>query len=196
LSGGVAFASGGVGQAFQLDGTTGSVDIPNSASLNPTGPFSIECWIKASAPQSASQSLVVDKSHGWADGTGWALQSNPGGTMAFFYGNGGPSGDPAYFPYVATTNSVLDDQWHHLAGVWTGAQIQIYMDGLLHGSLAQSLPPANNSRDAEIGRSWGGGVPTRFFRGLIDEVTYYNTALSPADIRAIYNARGAGKCKR
>ena len=39
----------------------------------------------------------------------------------------------------------------------------------------------------EIGRSWGGGAPTRFFHGLIDEVTYYNRALTPAQLQQLYD---------
>jgi hypothetical protein len=195
VAGGV-YAPGEVRQAFSLDGTSGWVDIPNSASLSPTGPFSIECWVQASSQQFFSQALVVDKSHGWTDGTGWGMQTVPGtGQAGFFYGIGGPTGDPMYFPYVTTTNSILDDQWHHLAGVWTGTQLEIYEGGVLQGSLSQTNLPASNSRDVEIGRSWGAGAPARFFRGLIDEVTYFNRALSSNDVAAIFNAGAAGKCK-
>ncbi len=195
LLGAGGYADGEVGPAFNLDGQSAWIDIPNSASLNPTGPFSVECWIKASSQQSSPQSLIVDKSHGFTDGTGWAIQTNPNGTAAFFYGIGGPTGDASYFPFVVTTNSVLDDQWHHLAGVWTGTQLEIYEDGVLQDSLSETTLPASNTRDAEIGRSWGGGSPTRFFNGLIDEVTFYNRALSASDVQAIFNAGAAGKCK-
>ena len=40
LMAGGTYAQGEVRQAFSFDGTSGWVDIPNSASLNPTGPFS------------------------------------------------------------------------------------------------------------------------------------------------------------
>jgi hypothetical protein len=194
LNGGVVFASGQVRQAFRFDGTTGWVEVPPSDSFNPTGPFSVECWINGSPSQASPQSLIVDKSHGFVDGTGWALQTAPSGAgnAQFFYGLGSV---PTPFPVVTTASSVLDDQWHHLAGVWTGAQLQLYQDGVLQDTLNQTTLPANNSRQVEIGRSWGGGTPTRFFRGLIDEVTYYNRSLSSNDVAAIFGAGPAGKCK-
>jgi hypothetical protein len=195
LTGGVTFTNGQVGPAFSLDGNSGWVDVPNSDSLNPTGPFSVECWINASSQQFFPQSLIVDKSHGWTEGTGWGIQTTADGTAGFFYGVGGPLGLTNWFPYVATSNSVLDNQWHHLAGVWTGTQLQIYEDGVLQNTFDQSATPANNSRDVEIGRSWGGGTPTRFFHGLIDEVTYYNRALTAAEIESIFSAGSVGKCK-
>jgi hypothetical protein len=55
-------------------------------SLNPSGPFSVDAWIQAASQQ--TQSLIVDKSHGWTDGTGWGVQTNLDGTACFFYGTG------------------------------------------------------------------------------------------------------------
>src|ERR1039458_4050789 len=194
LKDGATFAAGKVGQAFSLDGVSNWVDIPSSDLLNPTGPFSVECWIKASPQQNFQQVLIVDKSHGFIDGTGWGLQTVQSGNACFFYGVGGTASTND-FPIVVTANSVLDDQWHHLAGTWTGTQLQIYEDGVLQGTLNQTYIPSNNSRDAEIGRSWGGGTPIRFFHGLIDEVTYYNRSLSSNEVTAIFDAGAAGKCK-
>jgi hypothetical protein len=196
LSGGVTFSNGLVGQAFALDGVSGCVLVPNSAQLNPTGPFSVECWIKASPSQNFPQVLIVDKSHGFVDGTGWLLQTAPGGTVGFGYGDGGDTGSSVNFPVVNATASVLDNQWHHIAGVWTGVELQIYLDGGLQATLGQTRMPVNNTRGVEIGRAWGGGSPTRFFNGLIDEVAYYNTALTSNQVYAIYFAGAAGKCKQ
>src|SRR5258708_12314346 len=43
-----------------------------------------------------------------------------------------------------------------------------------------------------MGRNPGFG---EYFQGRIDEVGIYNRALAPAEIQAIYNAGGAGRCK-
>jgi hypothetical protein len=86
LQNGATFAPGKVGPAFSLDGIDDFIFIPHNASLNPTGPFSVDAWIKANPIQLSTdhQFVIVDKSHGWTDGTGWALQGNPDGTVAFF----------------------------------------------------------------------------------------------------------------
>ena len=192
LQGGAGFANGKVGQAFNLDGVDDFVQIPHSNTLNPSGPFSVDVWIRANSTQSSAQSLIVDKSHGFADGTGWAMQTNANGTVAFFYGTGLGGSD---FHGVDTLTSVLDNQWHHLAGVFTGTEFRIYMDGVLQNTLAFNAPISNNTRAVNIGASWGGGTPTRFFRGLIDEVEYFNRALSPDEVLGIFKAGSAGKCK-
>ena len=157
-------------QAFSLDGVNDFVVIPHNDSLNPTGPFSVDTWLKANPSQSYPQVLIVDKSHGWTDSTGWLMQTNPDGTACFGYGLGGSgSGN---FNLACTQASILDDQWHHLAGVWTATEIQMYEDGLLQNVVNSTSLPVNNSRDVHIGMSWGGGSPTRFFHGLVDEVEY------------------------
>jgi hypothetical protein len=197
LFGSATFTTGLVGQAFSFDGSSAYVLVPNSDELNPTGPFSVEFWVQASSTQYFPQVLLVDKSHGWTDNTGWLFQTylNYSGLVGFGFGLGG--GGPPYLNFAAvyTTSSVLDDQWHHLAGVWTGSELQIYFDGSLQGAALQTTLPVNNTRDVEFGCSWGGGTRTRFFNGLIDEVSYYNIALSSNQIYAIYIAGAAGKCK-
>jgi Concanavalin A-like lectin/glucanases superfamily/Bacterial Ig domain len=191
LQGGIAFAASRVGQAFSLDGFDDSVIIPHSEDLNPTGPFSVECWIQAAADQHSPDGyfLVVDKSHGFIDYTGWVMQGNPDGTVGFGFGVGF-----GWAPGATTLTSVRDNQWHHLAGVFTGSAVELYLDGVLQGSLPESSLPAGNTRPVEIGQAWGGGFPRRFFHGLIDEVSYYNRALTAGEVQSIYAAGSAGKC--
>jgi hypothetical protein len=194
LINGASFAAGKVGSAFSLNGTNAFVAVSNSAWLNPAGAFSVELWIKASLQQFSPDGLwlFVDKSHGFADGTGWGMEGNTDGTASFFFGKGGSS-SPANFTSATTFSSVRDDHWHHLAGVFTGTQLAIYLDGVIQGNLAVTNIPAGNARDVEIGRSWGGGSPLRYFHGLLDEISYYNRALSSSEVAGIYSAGAAGK---
>lgn len=190
LQGGVSFGTH-TGQAFSFDGFDDSVIIPHSEDLNPSGPFSVECWIRAATDQYTWDGyfLIVDKSHGFTDYTGWGIQGNPDGTVGFGFGDGS-----GWAPGVSTVVSVLDNRWHHLAGVFTGPAVEFYLDGVLQATAPQSSLPAGNDRPVEIGQSWGGGFPIRFFHGLIDEVSFYNRALTMAEVQSIYAAGSGGKC--
>ena len=193
VQGGATFAGGEVQQTFSFNGVDAYIDIPHNDNLNPTGPFSVDAWVKADPSQTYSQVLIVDKSHGWTDSTGWLMQTNPDGTACFGYGLGG--GGTTNYVLACTQTSILNDQWHHLAGAWTGTEVQIYEDGLLQNVVSSTSLPANNSRNVHIGMSWGGGSPTRFFHGLLDEVEDFNRALSQAEIQSIVDAGGGGKRK-
>src|SRR5262249_17055412 len=152
----------------------------------PTGPFSVDAWVKADPSQGDPHSLIVDKSHGFTDSTGWLIQIDPNGTACFDYGLGGAGN--TNFVAACTQASILDDQWHYLAGVWTGTEVRMYEDGLLQNVASSTFLPVNNSRDVHIGMAWGGGSPTRFFHGLVDEVEYFNRALSQVEIQSIVHA--------
>ncbi len=180
---------GKVGQAFSFDGANDYVSIPHNASLQPTQ-ITVSVWMKANPVQSYTHYLIVDKSHGWVDATGWVLQGKSStGRIAFSYGNG------VDFPEFYSTTNVLDNNWHFVTGTLDGSDLKIYVDGILEGFLPYSGTPAGNIRSVNIGASWGGGTFNRFFNGLIDEVDIYNRALSASEIQSIYNAGSAGTCQ-
>ena len=194
MMGGATFEPGKIGSAFTFNGTDACVVVSNSSWLNPSGPFSVACWLKASAQQFSpdGQFLIVDKSHG-VDGTGWALQGNPNGTVSFMFGKGGGNA-PGHYVEVKTGDDLRDERWHYLAGIFTGKQLTIYQDGMAIDTLNTSDLPASNARDVTIGRWWGGeGEPRRYFHGSIDEVGYYQRALSAAEIESIHEAGLAGR---
>ena len=202
LVNGATMAPGKVGQALSFDGIDDRVLVPSNANLSATGPFAVALWFKADPSQLSPDGYfeLVDTSHGFVDGTGWALQGTvpsrgPGsvaGAMNFEFGLGGS--DAGNFLLVSTGVSVLDNAWHHVVGMFTGSEVQIYLDGILKQSQPQTSPVASNSRGLYIGAAWGGGTPTRHFHGLIDEAQYYTRALSLAEIRSLYNAGGYGLC--
>ena len=81
-------------------------------------------------------------------------------------------------------------QWYHVVGVRDKAAgtMKIYVNGKLEGTTAYAGGWSANGA-LNIGRGkWGGS--NDWFAGAIDEVQTWNTALTDADVAAIY-ARGA-----
>lgn len=89
---------------------------------------------------------------------------------------------------------VLDGNFHYIVGTWDGIAIRLYIDGILQGTTSITTP-ANNTRAVNIGFTWGGGTPRRFFSGMLDEVQVYSQALSSSDIQSIFAAGSAGNCR-
>ena len=128
----------------------------------------------------------MDKSHGWVDSTGWLFQGYSGSGQVFFaIGAGGSAINN--FPLATSTTDVLDGRWHHVAGTWDGALLRIFVDSVQQDQAALTTP-FNNTRPVNLGYSWGGGTPSRFFRGKVDELALYNRALAANEIAAIYAA--------
>jgi len=84
-------------------------------------------------------------------------------------------------PWAVTgTTSVSDGKWHHIAGVFDGSALYLYIDGIL-----EAANTAVNSVDISnyklcIGEN--AQVPGRQWNGLIDDVRIYNYAQSQAQI--------------
>ncbi len=193
--GGVTFSSGKVGQAFSFANDSDRITIPHDPLLDVQAPgFAVEFWMRGSKNQPHDQYLVVDKSHGWADSSGWMCQGfSSNGKLYFGIGAGG--GGIVNFPGVTSTTDLLDGLFHHVAGTWDGSTVRLYVDSVLQGEAAHSAP-VNNTRPVNLGYSWGGGSPNRFFRGQVDELSIYRRALTTNEIQAVVASGRAGKCKQ
>lgn len=88
------------------------------------------------------------------------------------------------------TDIYTDGQWHHVAGVFNGSTIQLYVDGVANGSACSWSGSNNNFTNAGI-QSWTGNdiadATNAAFNGGVDEVRIYNRALSSSDITQLYN---------
>ena len=193
---GAGYGAGEVGEGFSVDGTGAYVKIPYSTSLDPTNQVTIEFWMKADANNSMDsyQGLVtsdffgIEISNGYSDNIGvnffTSFDAGTSWTMISEDNNGGAA--------------VSAGEWHHIAGTYDGANLQLYVEGQPWGnptvaSGPLSMMPVNGfvSIGSEAGRVTCGC--DRYFNGLIDEVTIYNRGLAASEIAAIYNAGGAGK---
>jgi len=198
LQNGATFAAAQLGQSFSFDGVNGYVRIPRSTSLIPSNQLTIEFWMRASANNSMTslQGLVTSDFYGISISPG--VQSRFGVDFFISTNNGG------FFSQVSTANGggavVTSNAWHHIAGIYDGSKIQLYIDGIAWGnsvSVSGAISPMPSNGFLSIGSESGRTTCpfcNRFFNGAIDEVGIYTRALSAGEIAAIYNAGAAGKC--
>jgi cysteine-rich repeat protein len=185
-AGGLTYASAVSGLGFDTR-NGGSVTVAHNTNLNVTAPgFTAEFWMKGDHAQPEALFDVLDKSHDGADGAGWTFQGDrASGVLSFLVG--GIAGNN--FATATAGVDVLDNAFHHVAGVWDGSEVRLYVDGEPYGHSAL-VTPKNNTRVLHIG-IWTYG---RQFKGLIDEVSTYARALSQEEIRQIFAASAAAKC--
>ena len=87
-------------------------------------------------------------------------------------------------PVSVSANRNPQTGWHHLAGVYDGKCLRLYIDGELVNEQACSGKIVSNDVDAAIGRMLNGGGQ---FRGKISEVRISDVARSADYIRTQYN---------
>jgi hypothetical protein len=183
----MAYVPGEVGQAFSLNGSSQSVQIPYATNLVTTG-LTVEVWINPTHTIS-SQAFVFGQAYGrqlivrpgtTGVGVGFLVTS----TNGTFYG-------------VYSSHDIPTGQWTHVAGTWNGTNLMLYLNGALDRSSTLSLPTIGNSGcPFSIGGMISScGYSGQYFPGLIDEVSLYDRALLSGEIQAVYLAGAAGKCK-
>ncbi|MDJ0841310.1 MAG: SBBP repeat-containing protein [Acidobacteriota bacterium] len=98
-----------------------------------------------------------------------------------------------------TNVSIQPNQWQHVAVVLdrtNAEEMRVYSNGRLAGTASLSGFPAlnslNNTRPLLIGGTPSGAGG---YRGSIDELEIFNRALTQAEIKTLYEAGEAGKCK-
>jgi len=69
------------------------------------------------------------------------------------------------------------DTWYHLAEVYDGRNLNVYVDGKLQARTPYAAPPAANPFPLVIGDG---------FVGYVDEVGLYDRALSGAEVQELY----------
>jgi hypothetical protein len=190
LRGGVTFAPGKVGQAFNFDGASGSVLVPDAPPLRATNGMTIEAWIY---PRSfgGGPREIISKWFGNGNQKSYSASIDPSGLAYFIVsGDGLATTQGVDDIMIYTTDTVPLNQWTHFAATYDGSSLKIYLNGILENEVPWSRGIFPGTAPLCIGEAYSQSL----FNGMIDEPTLYNRALSASEIQAIYNAAESGKC--
>ncbi len=175
------------GKAVTFNGTSGKIDVPYAAALNPNSDFSVEAW--ASTPLAAGNGPAEPWSIVTSRGTftGYMFYFVPSTNGAYAqWGNAGAWTATTY----AGTNTVPRDTRHHyvMVHVLATKTTLLYIDGVQYATLAaaNAFTP-NAAQPFRIGSGATEGAGNFYFNGTIDDVAFYNTALSAGVIQGHYN---------
>ena len=81
-----------------------------------------------------------------------------------------------------STNVVSYGAWHHLAGVYDGSTLKVFVDGVQSGSALVSGTVSGSGQPLFIGRNGAGGDS---MKGSLDDVQIFRRALSGAEVQAL-----------
>jgi hypothetical protein len=179
----VSFVPGPLGgQAFDFDGTTSAVVVPTSTTLDLATGFGISLWVKVAAwPSAGTGTFLVDK---WVYGQEDKLVSiTPDGHVGLLL-------YPTTAQQLMSSTALTLGTWHHIAATYDGATVKIYFDGTLDASGAAAGDVGDNSGSLTFAHNAVRGaqesVNNGYFTGALDEIRWYNRALSAAEITALH----------
>ena len=180
---------GKVAGALSFNGSN-SVDVPDHSELNfGTGDMSIDVWLRT--VDSLGTQTILDKRTGVAPNlTGYSLyllDGKPGLQLA----------DGAFTNWTSTA-FIADGSWHHVAisvDRDNPSGLPFYVDGSLVSTFNPTTRSGSLTNTAPFVMARNLISPGYPFVGTLDEVELFSRALDSLEVRNIWAAGSAGKCK-
>ena len=177
--------------SLSFDGTNDYVEVPYAASMNPTGDFTVNVWVKAGA-SSDWQSAVTSRSASTTCGedanqtSGYMLYIQPDEEWSFW--NGRCTSNT--WAQINTNVEVDLGTWQMQTVTYnqSGTMMKLYVDGVLIGNNNSDTLEANGDRPLRIGAGRTNTTAAYFFNGKIDEVAIWSSELSSDEIVQLYNS--------
>jgi len=192
-TGGVSYAPGMVGTAFNFTNATNAVKMLATTQQSNFAQMTLEAWVYPTAHGHGSDPSfglsVISKT----EGSGYALRVYDGVLQADFRVTGGT------FKF---TNATLQlNTWSHIATTYDGTRVIGYLNGQAMGTntasgtiLASSTANSASTQLLIGNEAVGTALETGYYwRGMIDEPAIYGRALSSNEVATIFNAGAAGK---
>jgi hypothetical protein len=162
------------------------VAIPWALELNPHGPFTAEAWFKPATLKTDSLDYRTVFSSMGPGGTtgpnGWLLYQQPDNSFSWVLFNqnwvSSFMGDPV--------DVVEANAWYHMALTYAGSLFSIYVNG--HLSATQTYDAFVPNPDGAFNLGYRSDNAWNPFDGTLDDVAFYNKALTLEQVQAHYSA--------
>ena len=175
LTGQAKWAKGRIGGAVDLDGAGSFVRIADKAAFDFGGEATVAAWVNIRSVPVEYAALIAKGDTAWRLST--VRQEKRYHFAVNDYGKFGEEMS------VNASQPVNTGEWHHLAGVYDGSRMSLYVDGKLSESHPWNGVIGHNDFEVTIGENVESKA--RFFDGLIDDVRVYNCALPERRIKAL-----------
>ncbi|MCX6926813.1 MAG: hypothetical protein NT154_26955, partial [Verrucomicrobia bacterium] len=176
---------GETGTAMTASTGNNYASVPYTPALNPAGPFTVVAWFNPSGPADAGFFVCPLASADLSSNrSGWLIYQSPSGWNFRTYMNNGAT---AGVNITGTTAPVVG-AWTQVICVWDGTKGYLYENGVRTATSGATTYVPNSTAPFTIGARSDGAY---YLNGnstddvSIDEVQFYNRALSPQEIQSL-----------
>jgi hypothetical protein len=162
------------GGALSFDGAGDFVTVADTASLDLSAAMTVEAWVFPTSLTGYSAIVAKERTGG---GFPYGLETGAG--VPDGYVTTGPNAT------AAATTALAANAWTHVAASYDGANVRLYVNGVLAATKAASGAIRLSNDALRIG---GDVTWSEWFQGRIDDVRVYNRALTAAELGTDMNA--------
>jgi hypothetical protein len=175
LNSSASWATGKFGKGVLVDGEDDAATLTNSSVLDSTS-FSLSMWVNIRDYHSAWRNIILGREN--YNTAGFRLGIDSAYRLYFWTEESGGNIE------FGTPSGLGRNEFHHVAVTYdAAAQVaRLYVDGAL-------IRDESGVYKAPVGRTLGvgaviGGTPS--FDGVVDDLRYYNTALTSDHVKTLY----------
>lgn len=177
------WTTGLLGRALSFNGTSSKVDVGAIGRAANTQPFSVSFWC-TSAADSTNRYAVSTLS---AITVGWVVNISGTNKAVFnFFSTAANS------RVAASSATLVSGAWNHVVGVWDGSNAaSVYLNtvGATNTSSTGTITSPVYTVNMTIGSNSAG---TLWWSGIIDDVKYYNHAMTQSEVNYLFYAGRQG----
>lgn len=158
---------------------------PNSLDMG-GNKVTLAAWVRLELGSLGTNRIVVGKPVDAFSHTNpffsYSLEINNADRVVFRVAKSGTSVTAQSSSGAPLTNTTV---WYHIAGVYNGSQLQVYVNGIKNGTATSHT---NNliSYPTPLRIGVSGDILLHAFDGRIDDVRVYKRALSPAEVKRLW----------
>ena len=166
------------GNCISFDGVDDKISLISQIALDKTN-SSMSWWMKRSAP--TRYECIFSRVNGGSNGH---IEVNSSGRIRYESTTNNVSSGT-----FSTESLTYDGSWHHYTIVFGTSNIIVYADGRLISQISASADTVDfliqhfGNQQSQVTYIYG-----NWLTGLLDEISFYNKALSMDEVQAIYNA--------
>lgn len=174
----VEIAEGKINQALLFSG--GYVEVPDDPSIKPEQ-FTVQFWVNSNKDFGATTRFEL------VDDTGQIVIRNDergefGSNLAFHWYDG------AAWQAINPASVLSAGEWYNVAATHDGSEAKLYVNGKLEDSLSKGFAWSAGETGISIGgHKW---ASANFLDGMIDELLFYEKALTEGEVKKNYVAEG------
>jgi len=168
---------GNAGKAYSFDGVS-NIIINNNQVFN-QGPLSISLWLKVNTI-GFYDIISKDGLTNNPNPRQWTIQANMTQPRFGVFSNNGE------FTIDGDLNSITNQHWAHIVGVYTNSHVMIYFNSIL---VHDTIITGTLVTGQELLKFGGNLIPSSFLLGKLDDIGIWNRALTQQEITNLYNAQ-------
>ena len=165
--GGFEWVAGKFDGGLKFDGATTHVEIPRNPALESADSVTLMLWVKFDSTAGRQEIVTY--------GDSYFISLNAGVFRAWIHQGGWPNADGVTAPEVG--------EWYFVAMTYDGADIKIYVDGVLEGTTAS---PGKIDYLDIIMRFGKHHAENWVLNGILDEVEVWDKAMTEEEIMAVF----------